>query len=119
MINIMINTIKKWFKNIFNNHQTRSLPNMPYIPAPPKLTAKKAAPHGGIPSFTSTSTATPYFTASLSSSTYTPNTFSIGFSWGGKTKTITLENGEDVFKLADILKALLTAADVPYKEEMK
>lgn len=115
----MIDTIKKWFaKKSKKVSQFQQIPLYKYIPTPPKITAKKAAPHGGGPSLTSSSTAIPNFTSSLSSSSFKSNTFSIGFSWGGKTKTITLENGEDVFKLADILKALLTAADVPYKEEI-
>lgn len=114
-----------------------------------KIKAKKAAPHRGTLSsnvgyvvsgssgsgFTTTTNipAATFTTYSGTTSTHTisnpypfqasnifgPTPFSLGFSWGGKSKVISLENGEDVLKLADVFKALLNAANIPYKEETK
>ena len=98
-----------------------------------KLKAKKAAPIGtftttipharltisntgnpGIGTTTSTSTSTinPYH---FHPQTIQPNPFSISFSNQGKTKTITLENSEDVLKLADVVAMLMKINNIPFK----
>jgi hypothetical protein len=50
-----------------------------------------------------------------SKTSYQPPPFSISFSWNGKSKTITLENGEDVLKVADIAATLLKINNIPFK----
>lgn len=98
-----------------------------------KLKAKKAAPsmghfttttstssqtimtitpsgHAGIG--TTTATINPY---TFQSSSFQPSAFSISFNWQNKTKTITLENGEDVLKLADVAAMLMKINNIPYK----
>lgn len=100
-----------------------------------KLKAKKAAlistftttttiPHArltisntgnpGIRTTTSTSTSTinPY---NFQAQTISPSPFSISFSSQGKTKTVTLENNEDIFKLADVVAMLMKINNIPFK----
>ena len=59
-----------------------------------------------------TTTVNPYL---FSSSSFQPSPFSVGFSWQGKTKTITLENGEDILKLADAVAVLMKINNIPFK----
>jgi hypothetical protein len=59
-----------------------------------------------------TTTVNPYL---FSSSSFQPSPFSVGFSWQGKTKTITLENGEDILKLADAMAVLMKINNIPFK----
>lgn len=96
-----------------------------------KLKAKKAAPTSGFTTTTTipsarltvsntsnpgigitTATINPY---TFQSSSFQPNPFSISFNWQNKTKTITLENGEDVLKLADVAAMLMKINNIPYK----
>jgi hypothetical protein len=98
-----------------------------------KIKAKKAAPKQAPPYFTTTTntsqqilsisaatsnvgigttTVNPY---TFSSSSFQQSPFSIGFSWAGKTKTITLEDGNDVLKLADVTAMLLKINNIPFK----
>lgn len=48
-----------------------------------------------------------------------PMNFSITFSYGGKRKTVILNNGEDLLKLADIFSEFLSNNNIPntIKEE--
>lgn len=41
--------------------------------------------------------------------------FSIRFNWEGKTKTLTLENGEDILKLVDVVAVLCKINNIPFK----
>ena len=42
------------------------------------------------------------------------NPFSISFYWKEKTIRITLQNGEDIFKIAEAFKIVLDEIEVPY-----
>lgn len=48
-----------------------------------------------------------------------PTPFCISFYWNGESKTITLKNGEDVFKLADVFENLLDQNGIEYTVENK
>lgn len=43
-----------------------------------------------------------------------PQPFNINFYWKEKTVEITLQNGEDIFKIAEALQILLDEIEVPY-----
>ena len=66
----------------------------------------------GTTTSTSTSTINPYH---FHPQTIQPSPFSISFSNQGKTKTITLENSEDVLKLADVIAMLMKINNIPFK----
>lgn len=44
-----------------------------------------------------------------------PTPFSITFTWKDERRTVQLENGEDVLKLADILSKVLTENNIEHK----
>ena len=44
----------------------------------------------------------------------TDKPFTISFYWKGKTIEITLQNGEDIFKIAEAFKIVLDEIEVPY-----
>ena len=48
-----------------------------------------------------------------------PQPFNINFYWKEKTVEITLQNGEDIFKIAEAFKILLDEIEVPYIETEK
>jgi hypothetical protein len=46
--------------------------------------------------------------------TYVSSPFSLSFSWGGKSVNITLANGNDVFKLANVFIKILKSEGIEY-----
>ena len=48
-----------------------------------------------------------------------PRPFKMHFQWKDKTKIIELKRGEDVLKLAEILKSLLDKHGIEYEERDK
>lgn len=48
-----------------------------------------------------------------------PKPFNINFYWKEKTVQITLQNGEDIFKIAEAFKILLDEIEVPYIQTEK
>jgi len=59
-----------------------------------------------------TSTINPYLYSNFNSN---PLPFSMSFNWKDKTRTITLENGEDILKLVDAMAILMKINNIPFK----
>lgn len=61
---------------------------------------------------TTTATTNPYLYNSLK---INPNPFSFSFSWDNKTVSITLKDGNDIFKIANAVMKLLDNNGIEYK----
>ena len=72
------------------------------------------------PNITTTTTGTNINTTispNYSNLTFQPTPFNIKFSWGGKEVNISLKNGNDIFKLANVFMKMLDNEDIEYNIE--